>query len=119
MALTYAAAGGSTNALLTNTKVQLTVAPTTLWGWDLFNGAAATTWLQVFDALAADVTIGTTPPKFAFPIAAAASLFRDYGVFGIGFQTGIVVAATTTSTGSTAPLTGLTAMIYYAVGGGR
>jgi hypothetical protein len=119
MALVYAAAGGTTAALLTNSPRTVLVGPATLWGWDLFNGAAATTWVQVFDALAASVTLGTTPPKYAFPVAAGASLLRDYGIFGVGCSTGLVVAATTTPTGSTAPATGLTAMVLYSAGGSR
>lgn len=66
-------------------------------------------FLQVFDAAAvSDVTVGTTVPKYVVPFI---TTVIDDNVFGIEFDKGVVVAATTTATGSGAgSITSLTAV---------
>ena len=67
----------------------------------MFDNANATkAYLQVFDAAAADVTLGTTVPKLIVPIASLETL----RVMGLELQmTGpaLSAAVTTTPTGST------------------
>lgn len=64
------------------------------------NRDASERWLQVFDANAASaVTMGSTTPTHSFPIPASATLFIDRVPFD--FQSGVVIAVTTTETGST------------------
>lgn len=66
----------------------------------LVNTTAAVAYLQCFDALAADVVLGTTTPTFAVRLAANESLVFTPTV-PIEFLTGLVIAGTTTATGST------------------
>lgn len=110
----YAALGGTGNALLTNTPVQLKAGAGRLYFFQLFNTAAAVTYLQVFDALAGSVTLGTTVPKFVIPANVSAYPIINLGDLGMQFNTGLTVAACTTATGNTAPGTGLGASILFA-----
>jgi hypothetical protein len=114
----FSAVGGTGLPLLTATTVLVYAVATNLLGLDLFNAAAATTFLQFFDAKVltggGSPTLGTTVPKLVIAIPAGAAFTRDYGeARQVMFLTGLVVAATTTATGSTAPATGLQANIVY------
>lgn len=65
------------------------------------NEDASVRFLQVFDAAtAASVTVGTTLPKWVF--VAGANGDDDEWTGDTVFDRGIVIAATTTATGSTA-----------------
>lgn len=82
-------------------------------GYFIYNPEGAETYLQVYAASsAASVTVGTTPPiaRYAIPATSGANLELDRGLYAVG---GIVVAATTTATGSSAPASGLEATIYW------
>lgn len=74
------------------------------------NGAKA--YVQLFDALAADVTVGTTVPDYVVPVLAGAGTVDDY-IPGILFTKGVTYACTTTPTGSTDPTTGLVLSAIY------
>ncbi len=64
------------------------------------NRDASERWLQVFDAKStASVTLGSATPTHSFPIPASATLFIDRVPFD--FTNGVVLAVTTTETGST------------------
>lgn len=72
----------------------------------LVNTTAAVAYLQVFDQLAANVTLGTTAPKFVVRLAANESMTFPICVpLGIGqLQTsnpGISLAGTTSASGAT------------------
>jgi len=89
------------NAALTATKK----APTTdtqvlIWSVTIHNTTAARAYVQFFDALAADVTVGTTTPDFVVGVAANGTTSWNIGK-PIRFSTGITVASTTTRAGST------------------
>lgn len=77
----------------------------------------AITYLQFFDALTADVTVGTTAPKFTVAIntAAASNITTSSLLFDtpLYFKTGVVIAATTTATGSTAPAGNVLVTVQY------
>ena len=62
------------------------------------NVDAAVRYLQTFDALTADVTVGTTAPTMPYAIPATATLVIPIHKV---FATGLVYAVTTTSTGNT------------------
>lgn len=65
----------------------------------------ATTYVQFFDvAETTDVTLGTTAPTFSWPLPAESS---ERGPWPHFFKKGIVIAATTTRTGSSAPSTAI------------
>jgi hypothetical protein len=71
---------------------------------DNVNGTAWT-YVQVFDSLAANVTVGTTLPKAVIPLAPALATTMSLDAAGLSFRTAISVAATTTPAGSSAPAT--------------
>jgi hypothetical protein len=73
-------------------------------GWlDCYNPNGSAASVQLFDALAGNVTLGTTAPNAFITLGATSG--RSIPVLGLGLQflNGIAFAATTTPTGSTAP----------------
>jgi hypothetical protein len=67
-----------------------------------WNATAAPLWVQLFDATAASVTVGTTAPTFNFPIPAnadsdVAGMVIPVPNGGLGFGTALSVAVTTGS----------------------
>lgn len=78
-------------------------------GW-YTNTAASTRWLHFYDALAANVTVGTTTPKITIGVPGnssddiAASL--QAGESGLAFTTALTIACTTNPDGTGAPATG-------------
>lgn len=72
-----------------------------------FNVSASLLYLQVFNATAASVTVGTTAPDMVFPIPTQGDTNGAGFVLavpnGIEMDTAITVAATTTATGNTGP----------------
>jgi hypothetical protein len=70
-------------------------------GYHLLNNTAAVAFLQVFDAAAAaDVTLGTTVAVLSLGLPASGGAVSALGEMGYQFTKGIVVAGTTTATGS-------------------
>lgn len=111
---TYAALGGTGNALLTNSLVAVKAAAANLYGVSFVNTGSVTTFVQIFDALATGVTLGTTAPKLSFwipPGGAWEEKFVDE--VKVSFVTGITIAATTTPTGGAAPVVGIMAHLYF------
>lgn len=72
---------------------------------DCANTNATLAYVQVFD-VAGSVTVGTTAPKISIPMYPSPAPNR-LAAMGLTFSNAIKVAATTTSTGSTAPGTAL------------
>lgn len=74
-------------------------------------------FIQVFNALAADVTVGSTTPVFVFPIPAGdgtnSGIFAEFFGEGIQLTAGITYTATTTATGAGAPTTALKMSLLY------
>lgn len=111
---TYAAVGGTGNALLTNTATAVKTSAGNLYGVNFVNTGAAVAYVQVFDLATGSVTLGTTVPKLSFWVPAGGSWEEKFtGEAKISFASAITVAATTTATGSTAPGTGILANIVY------
>lgn len=93
-------------------KVQGNEQPLTVDGWDIMNTTAAIAYIQVFDATAANVNLGTTVADYIIPIPAngRATAMLEAGsndmapVAGsqrITHAKGCTIAATTTRTGNT------------------
>lgn len=97
---------------LTNTKTQIKGAAGTLGGYVINNPNGSTIYVQVFDALSANVTVGTTTPTYVLAIPASGTVTLEL-TCGVNHATGITVAATTTATGGTAPSTALVAAFFY------
>ena len=74
----------------------------------LTNGGVVDAWFHLYDALTADVVVGTTTPKISFvvPAGTSATVVGAYEYTGptLWFETGIIYAATTTPTGGTDPV---------------
>ncbi len=111
---TYAAVGGTGNALLTATPIAVKSSPGNLYGVSFVNTGVADTYVQVFNVAAGSVTLGTTAPKTVFWVPAGGSWEEKFtGEAKITFDTAMTAAATTTPTGSTAPSTGIIATFIY------
>lgn len=98
-----AQAGGTSffDDAVTETAIQVTGGPALLFNLMGFN-TGTVSYIQFFDALAANVVVGTTAPKFAIPLPAAGG-FSDVYVLPEGFRIGITIAVTSTATGAGAP----------------
>lgn len=75
-------------------------------------------YLQLFDVVAASVSVGTTTPKVSFLVPAgngtdAGGFTENFGDYPVHFETAITYACTTTATGGTDPTTGLTVNLMY------
>lgn len=75
------------------------------------NGSAA--WIQLFDLVTGDVTVGTTTPKQSFQIPANGHLHMEF-YNPVHFENAITYACTTGATNGTDPGTGLAVNIGYA-----
>jgi len=89
-------------AALADTPLLVVTGEALLYGWNVINNVAAVSYVQIFNAAAAgDVTLGATAPTYV--IGNLASSVTDRGQHRpLYFSLGIVIASTTTSTGSTA-----------------
>ncbi|HTV32758.1 MAG TPA: hypothetical protein VME69_06605 [Methylocella sp.] len=93
------------NGSLSSTCATIKGSNGSLFGLDVYNSNSSTCYLQIFDSTAP--TVGTTTPKFSFPVPATGSFSpNSISEFcGAAFATGIAIAFTTTATGNTAPST--------------
>ena len=99
----------SFDSSVTATKEELTPSGAYLGYIEVHNPNANQVFLQLFDALSANVTLGTTVPTLSILVPAGtgvddgmrAEIFPRPPLF----RTGIMYAVTTTATGSTAPTT--------------
>jgi len=75
--------------------------PTFLHNWSIHNTTAADAFLLCYNAAAiGDVTVGTTVPDYIVPAGANAIIDGQSGV-GIKFESGLCIASTTATDGST------------------
>ena len=100
-------------AALTNTVTAINPGYTNFSFMECYNPAAAATYVQVFNAVPGNVTLGTTPPATVISMATLASRGFAFSDNGLSFPVAMSVAATTTATGSTAPATALTCTFGY------
>lgn len=84
---------------LSNTVVQPKLARGVFQWGSCYNPNASVEYVQIFD-LATTVTLGTTPPTLAIPLAASTVSQLPFPAVMLN---GLQLAATTTATGSTAP----------------
>lgn len=107
-----------TNATLTSTAVLVSArtSPSTpfLLLYNLSNPNSVTIYVQFFDSkTSAAVTVGTTAPLFWIAIPANSGVTDNALPFNIPFANGIVIAATTTPTGNTAPSSTIPVTLFY------
>ncbi len=111
--LVWTAAGGTSNALLTNSTVAPAPGAHTLYGVSFVNpSSTAAAYVQIFDATSG-VTLGTTAPKLSFWVPMGGAWEEKFGPVGLAFSSGITVAATATATGGGAPTAAVQAALYY------
>jgi hypothetical protein len=79
---------------LDETEEDVKVTAGQLYGWYIFNGATATRYVKLYNATAANVTVGTTTPVITIPVPAG-SAANVVNPMGIAFSTAICAAATT------------------------
>ena len=100
-------------ANLTNTIVGVKVTGGVVAGVHCYNPNASEIVLQFFNSVPTGATLGTTAPYMIVPIAATATGGWVFSPLNVGFSTAISVAATTTSSGSTAPGTLPDCNVYF------
>ncbi len=100
------------NTALSNTKQTVKGSAGCFGGYMIYNPNTVPIFIQVFDVAAASVTVGTTTPTYVLTIPPVSAANLEL-TLGVGHANAIVIAATTTATGSTAPTTALTAAIFY------
>jgi hypothetical protein len=85
-----------------------------LYAYAIGNANASTCYLQIFNATAANVTLGTTVPVLSIPVPSSSISGTVYLSFPqIYFSNAISIAATTTYGGSTTCSTGMTVNLWY------
>lgn len=89
------------SGVTSSTKQEVIAGPVDIAGYHILNTEAAPTYLQVFFALAANVTVGTTTPDMVIPLPASGGATMKFDNKGWGVKTGLTIASTTTPTGST------------------
>lgn len=102
------------NNAVTNTKILIRAGTCSIKGWIVNNPNAAESFLQIHDAATTgDVTLGTTVPVLPIKVGANGSVVITEHDYQIPFSLGMVIAATTTEGGSSAPVTPVSVLILY------
>lgn len=114
LAVGFASVAGSksTRASLTTTLTVIAAKPSNLSGYNFANPNTSIVYIQLFDAASASgITLGTTAPAVSIAVPAV-GVTDSFPTSGVAFQLGIVAAATTTATGSTAPTSNVPSNFY-------
>lgn len=100
------------NTALSNTKQAVNASAGNMYGYHIYNPNSSVTYVQLFNLASASVTVGTTTPTAVLAVPAGGWADAQPAT-PIAFGTALTIAATTTSTGSTAPTTALLCNIWY------
>jgi hypothetical protein len=80
----------------------------------VINPNTANAFIQLFDAVVADVTVGVTTPRQSYFVPAEGAFDLPVGGMpGMWFDVALTYACTTTATGSGDPTTGLTVSMVF------
>lgn len=90
-------------------KATVQIGRTALTSLTIVNAQAVVIFVQLFDALLANVTLGTTVPDWEFSIAVSSSAAVPLAANGIIFHSGLVAASTTGEKGATPSAAGVQA----------
>jgi hypothetical protein len=101
-------------ANLAGTVTQVGTTAAVLLGVQVYNGSGAAAYIQVFDAVPGNVTLGTTVPDKQFEVANGAIVSLNLPSIGSAFVNGISLASTTAANGSTGSSNGVYAYADYA-----
>lgn len=95
------------NVTLSNVPQQIKSGATRWWNYSVYNAGAAMSYFQVYNALAANVTVGTTAPLITIGIPPG-SVWDGFWSLSPNLSAGFTVAATMNADGSGgAPATAL------------
>lgn len=97
----------------TNTVLAVKVTAGKLHYVNIYNPNNTIVYVQIFNLINANVTLGTTTPDHSYAIPPMGWWDTGFGDTGEGYGTAISMFATTTSQGSTAPTTALVANGLY------
>lgn len=106
----------SGKAKLRNMNASATAVKTSaaiLYGLFLYNNSGAIAYVQVFDALAGGVTLGTTVPDMEFELAIGAQLQIPFPDEGVAFTTALTAYSTTAPQGSTGSAAGVSGTALF------
>lgn len=95
-----AASGGlsiATDIDLDETELEIKATAGQLFGWYIYNDGAAEVYVKLYNATAANVTVGTTVPVMTIGIPAGSAANVEF-TNGIAFSTAICAAATSVAT---------------------
>lgn len=98
---------------LAATVEAIKAAPGTLYGLGIYNGSAASAFVQVFDNTTGNVTLGTTVPDIELEVPATSFLHVPLPALGVAFGTAISVASATAAGGGTGSAAGVNLTAYY------
>lgn len=101
------------NTALSNTATAVKASAGGLYYIHVYNSNTTDCFLQIYDAAAGSVTVGTTTPDMTLCVPAGGVLDTPMDGSALGFSTAITIAATTTITGGTAPSTGFLVSMGY------
>lgn len=88
--------------------------PGVVTGLEIVNNQAAIIFVQIFDKVAAGVTLGTDTPDLEYTVPASSSLNVEIGDDnGVNFNTAISIASTTTEAGATGSAAGVQVFVHY------
>lgn len=93
-------------------KVQQFTGKQTVFGLTIVNNQAAIAFIQLFDALSANVTLGTTNPDYEIQVAASSSLAVNFSAAGVVFKIGLVAGSTTAEKGAAASAAGVQVFFF-------
>lgn len=116
--VTPAASAGSVgtaiynNTALSSTKQAVNASAGNLYGYHVYNPNAVVIYIQLFNLASASVTVGTTAPTAVIAVPPLGWADATPAT-PISFSTALTIAATTTSTGSSAPTTALLFNCWY------
>lgn len=79
---------------LDETELEIKATAGQLFGWFIYNDGAAEVYVKLYNATAANVTVGSTTPVMTIPIPAGSAANVEF-TNGIAFGTAICAAATT------------------------
>ena len=98
----------------TGAKATVSIGAGNLVGIQVLNNQGAAAFIQLFDALLAGVTLGSTNPDWEFSVPAnTTTAFNPIPAPGLKFRTGVVVGSTTTEKGATPSAAGV--QVFYAI----
>lgn len=97
---------------LSNADVTVKSSAARLYNYYLYNPNTSDVWVHFYNALIANVTVGTTTPTWSVFVPAGGTAEREFTI-PISFGTGIAAAATTTLTGGTAPASAVVAEVGF------